>query len=406
MSVAEDLKHMTPEQRATQGRETRKQRAREQREFKRELDAEEYATVGEPEILTLRERLARERPPVCYRVAQLQKVNQRVLLAAQFKAGKTTLAANLSRSLLDGELFLGTYPVVKIDGVLVLFDFEMDGTQLDDWYDAQDIDNDDRLLVIPMRGLASAFNIVDRDIRRKWAHLLKSRGVTYLILDCLRPVFDALGLNEHTEAGLFLTALDALLREADIPEALVIQHMGHTKDRARGDSRLLDWPDVGWTLVREKDDDPASARFFKAYGRDVDVPETQLAYDPTTRRLSVLGADVGGGSRVNARVAAALVDLCAFVTKADPVPQSASQIEKAMQLLSHKRDPIRKALHKAVTDGVLFTVDGGKGGGVRYRSSMANRPDWIPELVNLASPPKSATTPPANLANLASPPSP
>src|SRR6185503_6838808 len=128
---------------------------------------------------------------------------------------------------------------------------------------------------------------------------------------CLRPVLDALGLNEHTEVGLFLTALDALLREANIPEALVIQHMGHKGERARGDSRLLDWPDVGWTLVREKDDDPASPRFFKAYGRDVDVAEKQLAFDAATRRLSVVGADEGGMSRADARVAAALVDICA-----------------------------------------------------------------------------------------------
>jgi hypothetical protein len=32
----------------------------------------------------------------------LQAVGHRVFLAAQFKAGKTTIAANVSRSLLDG----------------------------------------------------------------------------------------------------------------------------------------------------------------------------------------------------------------------------------------------------------------------------------------------------------------
>jgi hypothetical protein len=62
--------------------------------------------------------------------------------------------------------------------------------------------------------------------------------------------------------------------------------MGHANERARGDSRLRDWPDVEWRLVR-RDDDPASARFITAYGRDVDVPESQLIYDHGTRHLTI-----------------------------------------------------------------------------------------------------------------------
>jgi AAA domain-containing protein len=388
MSVADDLKTMTPKDAA-------KQRERLKREIRRELDAEERAPTSTPELLTLRERLGRPRAIVPWRIAQLQAVGHRVLLAAQFKAGKTTLAANVARSVLDGDAFLDTYDTVAIDGVLALVDFEMSATQLDDWYEAQRISNDNRLLVIPLRGAASSFDITNQDVRAHWVAVLKTRHVRYLILDCLRPVLDALGLNEHMEAGLFLTALDALLRDAEIPEALVIQHMGHKNERARGDSRLLDWPDVGWTLVREGDDDPASPRFLKAYGRDVDVPEMQLAYDALTRRLSVIGADEGGVSRASAKVAAALADICAFVAHAD-APQSSKSIEDAVKVHDHRRDAIRKALQKAVESGALIAVEGGRGGGCKYRSSMAERPDWIPELnANSASPPKSARTPPA-----------
>jgi hypothetical protein len=46
--------------------------------------------------------------------------------------------------------FLDTYEVTAIQGVIVLFDFEMSPTQLDDWYETQQIANDDRLLVIPL----------------------------------------------------------------------------------------------------------------------------------------------------------------------------------------------------------------------------------------------------------------
>jgi hypothetical protein len=215
--------------------------------------------------------------------------------------------------------------------------------------------------MIPMRGAASSFNIIDPEVRGHWIEHLKTRGVKYLILDCLRPVLDALGLNEHTEAGLFLTALDALLREADIPEALVIQHMGHKNERARGDSRLLDWPDAGWTLVRESEDDPASPRFFKGFGRDVDVAETQLAYNSTTRRLAVEGS----GSRTDAREASALADICSFVEHAEK-PPSGRQIEDAVKLHDHTQKTIRRALRDGVARGVLVE-ESGRNGGSAYR---------------------------------------
>jgi hypothetical protein len=335
---------------------------RARRMAKRIVDAEERGQIDHLELLTLRERLARPRAVVPWRIARLQAVGHRVLLAAQFKAGKTTLVANLTRSLLDGDAFLDTYDVAAIDGVLALFDFEMSMTQLDDWYRDQKIRNDDRLLMIPMRGAASSFNIIDPEVRRHWVDHLKTRGAKYLVLDCLRPALDALGLKEQTEAGLFLTALDVLLREADIPEALVIQHMGHKNERARGDSRLLDWPDVGWTLVRESEDDPASVRFIRAYGRDVDVPETQLAYNPVTRRLAV----EGGGSRADAKVAAALADICQFVALAEKRP-SGNTIEKAVKLHSHTQKAIRKALRDGVASRVLV-AEPGRNGGLVYRS--------------------------------------
>jgi AAA domain len=342
-----------PVERADQFVETERLR----RHAKRVVDAEERGEITPPEVLTLRERLARPHPPVRWRIMQLQAVNHRVLLAAQFKAGKTTLAANVVRSLVDGDAFLDTYDVAIIEGTLALLDFEMSASQLDDWYRDQMIENDDRLIVIPMRGAASSFNIIEPEARARWVARLKARGVKYVILDCLRPVLDALGLNEHTEAGLFLTAFDALLREADIPEALVIQHMGHKSERARGDSRLLDWPDVGWTLVRESEDDPASPRFIKAFGRDVDVAETQLAYNPTTRRLAV----EGGGSRTDAKVNTVLLDIWNFVAQAQK-PPSGRQIEEALRLNDHPQKLIRKAIRDGVARGVLLEADGRNGG--------------------------------------------
>jgi hypothetical protein len=119
-------------------------------------------------------------------------------------------------------------------------------------------------------------------------------------------------LDESHDAGRFLVAFDALLAEAGIGEGGIAHHMGHVGERSRGDSRLRDWPDVEWRLVRDKcnDDetDPAAARYFAAYGRDVDQPEQLLGYDPATRRLTI-----AGGSRKNAKAEALVTAVVQYV---------------------------------------------------------------------------------------------
>ena len=119
-----------------------------------------------------------------------------------------------------------------------------------------------------------------------------------LILDCLTPALGALGLTESNEdVNQFLIAFDALLVEAAVAEALIAHHMGHIEERSRGASRLRDWPEVEWKLVRERGDNGREvdngARFLSASGRDVDVHEMRLEYESVTRRLKLVG-----GSRV------------------------------------------------------------------------------------------------------------
>jgi hypothetical protein len=254
----------------------------------------------------------------------------------------------------------------------------MDPDQLDDWLVAQRITNDNRFFPIPMRGLATSFNILDAARRTHWAKVFRQLGVTYLILDCLRPVLDAIGLDEHSEAGFFLTKLDELLREAGIREALVIQHMGHKGEHARGDSRLLDWPDVLWTLTRIQENDPASARFFKAYGRGIDVRETQVQFNPATQRLVILGADDGGGSRVNVRNEAAVQAVVNFV-KAAKSPPSGRQIEggiPGVKAGGFTQKEVRAAMQEAVNIKAL-SIEPGPRNATLYRSTAGEPPDFV-----------------------------
>lgn len=327
-------------------------------EAKRAIKAEEHGATALPESLTVAELLERPDVDLVWRIKELQCVGHRVLLAASAKAGKTTLAVNVMRSILDGDLFLGIYPATVIDGCVGVLDFEMSPNQLKRWYRAARIANDQRIHLFPMRGEASTFNIIDPKVRTEWADRLRSRNIKYLIVDCLRPVLDALTLNEHTEAGLFLTALDALLTEAGISEALLIHHMGHQGDRARGDSRLIDWPDVGWKLSRPKagkddEEDPGAPREFSAYGRDVEVAKTIVDFDKDTLRVSV-GEGGVGVSRAAVQKSAALIAVVQVI-EANP---GINQNKLVAAVTGYKKKQVIDAATEGVDRGLLIREPG------------------------------------------------
>ena len=341
-------------------------RERARREARRRLDAEERGEVPEPEITTVRELLARPEPPIRWRIEGWQPAGSRVILPAQFKGGKTTLVANLVRSLVDGDPFLGDAVVTPLTGTVAMLDFEMSRHQLRRWLGEQRIQRDDRVHIAPLRGLATSFDILSPATRAPWARWLRERQVEYLILDCLRPILDALGLDEHRDAGRFLVAFDGLLAEAAISEALLVHHMGHQAERSRGDSRLRDWPDAEWRLVRQTED-PSSPRFIAAYGRDVDIPESQLRYEPSTRRLTL-----AGGSRRDAAARAALPVVLAAIDDA-PEPPGVRDIQRACVGAEIPRDRIREALKLGIQTRAIQTQKG-KGGKVLHFRARSESP--------------------------------
>lgn len=307
-----------------------------------------------PEVLTLKERLARPQPPVSWRIEGWQPAGTRVLVAAQYKAGKTTLTGNLARCLVDSEPWLGVAQVNPVlTGKVTILDFEMSERLIDEWLSDQGITHDDRVMVLPLRGKATAFDILTDSTRREWADRLKD--TEYLILDCLRPVLDALGLDEHREGGRFLTAFDALCDLAGIEDALVVHHMGHQGERSRGDSRFRDWPDVEWKLVREDHDDPSSPRFLSAFGRDVEQDEGQLVYDPATRHLTWQG-----GSRSSQAAREALTDVLDVLRGSDkPLTQRA--VLRLTAESEHPKRAIIEALTLGQGSGLIHISEGPRG---------------------------------------------
>lgn len=323
---------------------------------KNELRQEALADQRRATGVKLPDLLAEPIEPVRYRIENLWPIGGRAMLAAQFKAGKTTLVGNALRALADNQRFLSKYQANQPTGSIALFDTEMSKNMLQSWLRDQAIANPDKIWLMPMRGLCGSFDLTDDMVRAQWAQELKDEDTEILILDCLGPVLAALGMDENNnqDVGKFIGAFEALLSEADVREALIVHHMGHSNERSRGASRLRDWPDVEWQLIREGQEDEqapeASApRYFKAFGRDVFAPEQLLQYDNTFRWLSVNGH----GNRAEVKVSRKGEEITEIV-KANP-GISGRGIEIAVR---GKAENIRIAIKGLIAAGTLRAVQG------------------------------------------------
>lgn len=311
--------------------------------------------VEPPPVVELSDFLAVDDDPTTYRVDKVWPIGGRIVLAAPNKAGKSTLVGNLLRSLADGDKLLDEYAAQPAK--VVLIDNELDERTLRRWLREHKIGDTEAVRLLSLRGKVASFDLLDVETRAEWARRLA--GADVVILDCLRPVLDALGLDENREAGRFLVAFDALLSAAGVSEALVVHHAGHNGERARGDSRILDWPDALWNIVKDKQEDGVLAgavpRYFSAYGRDVDVAQSLLGYDSLSRRLSIVG-----GSRKDARVEAALSTVCHVLAKTGQ-PMSKNGIEQAVAGAEHARGDVRAAIKLGIQRGMFNHSRGERG---------------------------------------------
>ena len=329
----------------------RLRRLRINHEAKQRLETELRPEFTLPPVKSLDALLAEPDTPTRYRIDRLALDGSRIMLSAQYKAGKTTVVSNLLRALADREPFLGQFDVKIPANRIVLVDDELDENTLRRWLRDQQIGNTGAVAdVISLRGRLGAFNLLDDRCRDQWTRRLSDLGADYLILDCLRPVLDALGLDENRDAGQFLVPFDTMLYGAGVSDALVVQHMGHHGERSRGDSRLQDWPDAIWRIVRATDE-PDSARYFSAFGRDVNVPEGQLAYHD--RRLRYVS-----GNRADARTRAALLAIVeALVSSGEPM--SGKALEDAIGA-GHTRSAIRDGRQDGIARGIVVAERGAR----------------------------------------------
>ncbi|MGN6413471.1 bifunctional DNA primase/polymerase [Flexivirga sp.] len=267
----------------------------------REQPVSEPSDFGE---CTIAEALTMDAP--AFRVADVMPSDASTLLIAQAKAGKTTMALNLARALIEGGKFLARFAVLPIESTarVALLNFEVNGRTLAGWADRHGIDRE-RIVLFNLRGMPNPLGVPAE--RSRLAARLRELKVETLIVDPFANAYAGAGdQDNNSEVSRWLIDLAAFARaEAGCRDLILTAHAGHAGQRVRGASALNDWPDAIWTLTVEDD----GSRYFKATGRDVDVAQDRLSFDPETSTLSLTGL----GSAKDARKAQAVLELASTV---------------------------------------------------------------------------------------------
>lgn len=253
-----------------------------------------------------------------WRINGLWLQGQIAMLTAKYKAGKTTMMANLIRSLVDGVPFLDRFEVPELEGSVFMVNAEMTRRQFNRWMLESNIVNREKVYAFHVRDAGPAFgDITDPTRRDEFVALLNETGARVLILDPLNPLFAAAGIDENSssEVASWFTALNDIVERTGVTEVMLVHHFGHDGSRARGSSKLMDAPDVLWTYtveenrgraqhgVDEEDDllgdieasqvrDP---RYLAAVGRDVHLEKSLVRFNPDTRELSMPEGQNGQG---------------------------------------------------------------------------------------------------------------
>jgi hypothetical protein len=86
--------------------------------------------------------------PIAYRIADLWPKGGNVLLAAQFKSGRTTMRDNLVRSLADGDPFLDRFKTTRVRRTVAILDLEMNVDSAWRWLRDQSIATQERVRLV------------------------------------------------------------------------------------------------------------------------------------------------------------------------------------------------------------------------------------------------------------------
>ena len=324
-------------------------------------------------VVTLAEVLALPLEPA-YRVDSLIPAEAGTLVVAQRKTGKTTLTLNLARSLLSGEPFLGL-GVRPLSGTVAVLNFEVSERQLGRWAAEHGID-DSRMILVNLRGRSNPLaRPAERD---RLAAELRAREVEAVIVDPFGRAYSGDNQNDAGQVGAWLSDLDRLAREGvGANDVILTAHAGWNGERTRGASALEDWADSVITMTRDAEDE--SARYLRAIGRDVELEEDRLVFDPVTRTLTLAGT----GSRRQATIARKLANLADEVVAIVTTEQGIQATQVTHRLrdrgVTFQKGDESKAATAAVRDGRLRVETGRRNARLYYLADARVSPS-LPEL--------------------------
>jgi hypothetical protein len=233
------------------------------------------------------EELALADEPVDWLVEGMHVRGTNTMVVAGFKVGKTVLALNLMRSLVDGDDFLGFETALRDDGTRVAWsNYELTTAQARIWVRKLGVENPGLISHLSLRGYPmplAAKHVMDFMV--DW---LIEHNVKVWVIDPFAEAYDG-DENDNSEVRTWLQCVNEIKRRAGVEDAYLIVHTGHGeqkpgRERARGASRLEGWSDANWYYTRVADSD--DLRFLRAFGREVDQKSIVVRFDPTTLRLT------------------------------------------------------------------------------------------------------------------------
>lgn len=269
---------------------------RRRRRVRRSVDAEKALADWEepPSFIHMGEELDLEDQAIVWAIEDLFELGTNVLLVAGYKAGKTVLALNMVKSLVDNEGFLGFQTDFPDDGRRVAWwNYELTQAQARRWVHDLGVEHPERISQLRLRGYSMP---LQTDVVVDWAvEWLRLRRVRVWVLDPFSEAFDG-DENDNSVVRVWLQNLDEIKRRAGVECVLLIAHGGHVeqeegREHARGASKLEGWKDVGWYYTKHSDQ--GDLRFLRAFGRDVDVPNFAVQMNLSTRVLSRDESSIG-----------------------------------------------------------------------------------------------------------------
>ncbi|WP_310779153.1 AAA family ATPase [Mycobacterium sp. Z3061] len=237
-------------------------------------------------------------PDLGYLVDGLIPARGFVLINAQYKVGKSTLASvNLTRALVTGKPFLRRFSTNLGSGENVaIWNLEVDQGTLAGWLQQSGIDREAQRRVFPLCLRGNRSIDLDNDIAAEWTvRWLASRNIAVWVIDPLSKLYRD-DEQDNSAFNRWWLVVEDIATRAGVRVIVLVHHTGHDEnsaDRARGASAMMGNPDVLVTYRhagRHGGLPPDDKRYLAAFGRNVAVREFEIDYDAATHELFATGS--------------------------------------------------------------------------------------------------------------------